>query len=96
MVKLYCSEYCVRKCGWNSPKSRIGRNKDQSTQPLGPAESKHGVLGAWWMTAPPLLGSCVPSCRIYGVLNIGLDKNALTPKGGSALNCSRTSCSIGL
>src|SRR5690242_15647987 len=31
MLKLYCAEYWERMWGWNSPKSKIGRNTDQST-----------------------------------------------------------------
>src|SRR5271156_3467387 len=96
MVKLYCSAYWERRWGPNSPKSRAGRKVDQSTQPLGPPAAKHGVLGVWLMMLPALLGLSVPFCKRNGVLNEGLDKETLVPKGGSAANCSSTSSSMGL
>src|SRR5271154_6552707 len=96
MVRLYCSAYCDLRWGANSPKSSAGRNVDQSTHPFGPAGSKQGVLGVWVITLPALLGFTMPVCKMNGVLNRGADRETLVPKGGSALNCCKTSSSIGL
>src|ERR1700683_1874608 len=71
MVKLYCSEYCVRMFGWNWPKRRIGRKDDQST--------------GWPRTGlrMPLngLGLTLPSWPTNGVLNMVFDRTVLPPKG---------------
>src|SRR5271155_3974481 len=96
MVRLYCSAYWAFRCGANSPKSSAGRKFDQSTHPLGPAGSKQGVLGVWVITLPALLGFTVPVCKTNGVLNRGAESETLVPNGGSALNCCKTSSSIGL
>src|SRR5271156_4686789 len=98
MVRLYCSAYCDFRCGANSPNNKIGRNVDQSTQPFGPpgVSTAHGVCGVWLITPVNGLGLTPPACDKYGRLNSGLEMNELPPKGGSALNCSKTSCSIGL
>src|SRR5271156_7217278 len=101
MVRLYCSAYWVFRCGSNSPNSRIGRKEAQSTQPLGPAGSGHGGDGVWWLTPAKGFGENGPTagsldCGTKGKLKLGAFREELPPKGGSALNCSRTSCSIGL
>src|ERR1700733_14004907 len=101
MVRLYCSAYWVFRCGSNSPKRRIGRNEAQSTQPGGPPAPGHGVVGVWLMMPLDGLGENGPvagslDCGRNGRLKLGKLTNELPPNGGSALNCSSTSCSIGL
>src|SRR5579872_6040536 len=101
MVRLYCSSYCVLRFGSNSPKSKIGRNDAQSTHPGGPSGSGHGAVGVWLITPPNGFGENGPplgvlDCGRNGKLKFGKLSDELPPKGGSALNCSRTSCSIGL
>src|ERR1700674_1901747 len=86
MVRLYCAEYCVRSFVGNCPKSKIGRYSDQSNAcPRGGFRKPLDTLDL-----------VDPSCVTNGALKIGFETPLLIPKGGSATNCSSTSCSIGL
>jgi len=48
------------------------------------------------MTPLKGFGDWPPLCEIKGVLKRVVESDELQPNGGSALNCSRTNCSIGL
>ncbi len=76
----------MRKCGWKSPNSKIGRKTEKST----------GWPGVGLRTPLNGLGETAPLCETKGACSSGLDKLELPPNGGSALNCSSTSCSTGL
>src|ERR1700733_8944777 len=101
MGGLYFSAYWVLRGGSNSPNKRNRRNEAQSTQPAGPPAPGQGVVGVWLMMPLNGLGEKGPvagslDCGRNGRLKLGKLTNELPPKGGSALNCSSTSCSIGL
>src|SRR6202023_710344 len=101
MVKLYCSAYCDLSFGCNSPKSTMGRKADQS---IGvPCLGSRMLPNGLGMIPPGLPGAPqgFPGengqfCKTNGVLKNPSVIVVLPPNGGSAWNCSSTSCSMGL
>src|SRR5208282_2134404 len=100
MPRLYCSVYCARRFGCNSPKSTMGRKADQSIDvPCAGLRMLPKGFGSTPCPVPP--DATVPQgnvqfCRTNGVLKNPSVIVVLPPNGGSAWNCSSTNCSIGL